>query len=385
MPENEVEMDMLVADVLDLVPNADEIFEEHGVNPREECGTAIYSMDLEHACRDCGIDDADALVWLALADRWTDEVETWTATDSGTARHTHTPYYVRVTRDGDPEAGHLRTLANDGPRLDERDVIDAGFLELVRLGIKPWDDETVRNSVREVDDTIRVDLPVGVAFYRYNGDGYGERDEGDVGAPWSVENHGKGRLWPLLTGERGEYELRADPAETGRDPELEPTALLRTMERFANSGRMIAEQVWDRDYRTEYDWGYGEGTGSATPLAWSMAQFVRLAHGVDAGEPAETPAFVRERFLDRRRHDSDEKPALRVDTNFQGNTVVVSGETTGARVAVTTPVDSAIVDPVDGEFEATLDIGYGENDITVAAASDETLETAATTVTRFTV
>ena len=111
----------------------------------------------------------------------------------------------------------------------------------------------------------------------------------------------------------------------------------------------------------------------------------RLAHGVDAGEPAETPAFVRERFLDRRRHDSDEKPALRVDTNFQGNTVVVSGETTGARVAVTTPVDSAIVDPVDGEFEATLDIGYGENDITVAAASDETLETAATTVTRFTV
>lgn len=62
MPENEVEMDMLVADVLDLVPNAEEIFEEHGVNPREECGTAIYSMDLNHACRDCGIDDADALV-----------------------------------------------------------------------------------------------------------------------------------------------------------------------------------------------------------------------------------------------------------------------------------------------------------------------------------
>lgn len=57
-----MEMDMLVADVLDLVPNAEEIFTEHGVNPREECGTAIYSMDLEHACRDCGIDDADALL-----------------------------------------------------------------------------------------------------------------------------------------------------------------------------------------------------------------------------------------------------------------------------------------------------------------------------------
>ncbi len=329
--------------------------------------------------------DADALVWLALADRWADEVETWTATTTGTDRHTHTPYYVRVTRDGDPDAGHLRTLANNGPRLDERDIIDAGFLDLVRLGIKPWDDETVRNSVREVDDTIRVDLPAGAAFYRYNGDGYGERDEGDVGAPWSVENHGKGRLWPLLTGERGEYELLADAEGTGRGEDLEPAALLRTMQRFANSGRMIPEQVWDRDYRTEYDWEYGEGTGSATPLAWSMAQYVRLAHGIDAGEPVETPTFVRERFLERRLHDSDEKPALRVDTNFQGNTVVVSGETTGERVAVTTPVDSAILTPTDGEFEATLDIGYGENDITVAAANGSDLERAATTVTRFTV
>ncbi|SHH20120.1 glycoside hydrolase family 15 protein [Halobaculum gomorrense] len=358
----------------------------------EEAGYSPSSIAAEIAGLACGGklaletgDDANALVWLAIADRWAAEVEAWTATESGTARHTHTPYYVRVTRDGDPEAGHLRTLANDGPRLDERDIIDAGFLELVRLGIKPWDDEAIRNSVREVDDTIRVDLPAGAAFYRYNGDGYGEREEGDVGAPWSVENHGKGRLWPLLTGERGEYELWADPDETSREAALEPATLLQTMQRLANSGRMIPEQVWDRDYRTKYDWEYGEGTGSATPLAWSMAQFVRLAHGIDADEPVETPAFIRERFLDRRLHDSDEKPALRVDTNFQGNSVVVSGETTGARVAVTTPVDSAVVAVEDGEFETTLDIGYGENDITVAAASVADLERAATTVSRFTV
>ncbi|WP_277555546.1 glycoside hydrolase family 15 protein [Halobaculum limi] len=329
--------------------------------------------------------EADALVWLALADRWVDEVESWTATTTGTDRHEHTPYYVRVTRDGDPDAGHHRTLANNGPRLDERDIIDAGFLDLVRLGIKPWDDETIANSVQEVDDTIRVDLPAGAAFYRYNGDGYGERDAGDMGAPWSVEEHGKGRLWPLLTGERAEYELHAHPELEDRDPALEPTELLWTMQRFANSGRMIAEQVWDRDYRTEYDWGFGEGTGSATPLAWAMAQFVRLAHGIDAGEPVETPTFVRDRFLDRELHDSDNKPALRVDTRFQGNTVVVSGKTTGERVAVTTPVDSAVLTPEDGEYEVTLDIEYGENDITVAAAADTDLESAATTVSRFTV
>ncbi len=325
--------------------------------------------------------DADALVWLAVADRWTNRVDDWTATTTGTEHHTNTPYYVRVTRDGDPDAGHRRTLANGGPQLDERDIIDAGFLDLVRLGIRPWDTETMRNSVEEVDDTIRVDLPAGAAFYRYNGDGYGERENEDMGAPWSVEHPGKGRLWPILTGERAEYELRVD----GSDPELEPERLLSAMQSFANSGRMIAEQVWDREVETDYNWAYGEGTGSATPLAWSMAQYVRLAHGIDAGEPAETPTFVADRYLDEGVQEPDESPALHVDTSFRGDQVVVTGETTGEVVAITTPTDDAFVEVTDGEFEATVDVDYGENDIIVAAASDADLETAGTTLTRFTV
>ena len=327
--------------------------------------------------------ETDALVWLAVADRWANRVADWTATETGTHRHEHTPYYVRVTRDGEPDAGHRRTLANGGPRLDERNVIDAGFLELVRLGIVPWDDEIVRNSVVEVDDTIRVDLPEGAAFYRYNGDGYGEVEQGDMGAPWSPERPGKGRLWPIFTGERGEYELRRPPDE--RDEGARPERALTTMASFANSGRMIAEQVWDREVSTDYDWAYGEGTGSATPLAWSMAQYVRLAHGIDAGEPAEEPAFVAERYRERRLHQPDESPALRVDTDFRGNEVVVSGETTGAVVAVSTPTDGAFVTAEDGTFEATVDIEFGENDIVVAAASDRELTAAGTTVTRFTV
>jgi len=305
--------------------------------------------------------DADALVWLALADRWADGVDDWTATTTGTERHDHTPYYVRVTRDGDPDAGHLRTLANDGPTLDERDVIDAGFLELVRLGIKPADDPVVRNSVRTVDETIRVDAGSAAGFYRYNGDGYGERARGDVGGPWSVEHKGKGRLWPLLTGERGEYELHREA------PELDPADCLRAIQEFANSGRMIAEQVWDRQHATDYDWEFGEGTGSATPLAWSMAQYVRLAHGVGAGEPVETPAFVDERYRERGLHEPDRSPALRVDTEFRGDSLVVSGETTGDRVAVKSPVDQAVVD-VDGTaFETTVTIEPGQNQVLVAA------------------
>jgi len=325
--------------------------------------------------------EADALVWLALADRWTNEVETWTATETGTERHGNTPYYVRVTRDGDPDEGRDRTLANGGPTLDERNVVDAGFLELVRLGIKPPDDPVIRNSLAEVDGTLRVDLPQGAAFYRYNGDGYGERERGDQGGPWTVEAFGKGRLWPLLTGERGEYELLNE----GRtDDALDPRALLRTMARLANSGRMLAEQVWDREYGTEYGWTLGAGTGAATPLAWAMAGYVRLAHGIDAGEPVGTPAFVRERYLDRRVHERERAPALRVDTRFRGDHIVFSGETTGALVAMKTPTDVAIVEPEDGAFERDLEMVYGENTVVVAAASERDLERASTTVRRFT-
>jgi glucan 1,4-alpha-glucosidase len=351
--------------------------------------------------------EADALIWLSLADQWTNKVEDWTATESGTDRHEHTPYYVRVTRDGDPEAGHLRTLANGGPTLDERDVVDAGFLELVRLGIKPPDDPVVRNSLAEVDETIRVDVPTTAAFYRYNGDGYGERARDNKGGPWSIAHEGKGRLWPLLTGERGEYELLADDgtdgepettgavkAEPGAEPgggpateggeRLDPRRLLQTMQRTANSGRMIAEQIWDREYGTEYDWEFGKGTGSATPLAWSMAQYVRLAHGIDAGEPVETPAFVRERYREREIHRQDRGPALRVDTSYEGDRIAVTGETTGEVVAVKTPTDTALVEVEDGRYEARLAIEYGENTVTVAAATDRDFERAGTTVTRLT-
>jgi len=326
--------------------------------------------------------EADALVWVALADHWANNVDAWTATTTGTEQHTNTPYHIRVSRDGDPDAGHLRSLANDGPTLDERNIVDAGFLELVRLGIKPADDAVIRNSLRTVDETIRVDAGSAAGFYRYNGDGYGERARGDVGGPWAAQNRGKGRLWPLLTGERGEYELLTDGSD------LAPKDCLRAMSEFANSGRMIAEQVWDRQHSTDYDWEFGEGTGSATPLAWGMAQYVRLAQGIQAGRPVETPRFVHERYRERALHEPDSSPALRVDTEFRGNSLefrgnslVVSGETTGERVAVKSPVDRAIVSVAETAFETTVAIERGQNQVIVAAGGSD-VETSGTTVRR---
>jgi hypothetical protein len=134
---------------------------------------------------------------------------------------------------------------------------------------------------------------------------------------------------------------------------------------------MIAEQVWDRQHSTDYDWEFGGGTGSATPLAWSMAQYVRLAHGVSAGEPVETPSIVHERYRENKLHEPDRSPALRVNTEFRGDSLLVSGETTGEQVAVKTPVDQTIVG-VDGtEFETTVDIERGQNQVTVAAGGED--------------
>jgi hypothetical protein len=236
----------------------------------------------------------------------------------------------------------------------------------------------IENTLEEVDSTIRVDTPHGPAFYRYNGDGYGERERGEEGAPWSVEAKGKGRLWPIFTGERAEYELLNEDRE---DPDLDPQNMLRTMQRFANSGRMISEQVWDREVPTAYNWSFGEGTGAATPLAWSMAQYVRLAHSIDVGRPVEMPDFIRERYLET---DRPEGPSLRVDTHFEGDHLVISGTTDGDIVSVKTPSETELVDAEDGEFTAKLGIEYGENQVTVAAATSEDLTSAGTTVTRFT-
>ena len=317
--------------------------------------------------------DADALVWTALADEWAANVEAWCATATGGTLHdTPAPYYVRVTRDGDPNAGHRRTLANAGPTLDERDIVDAGFLDLVRLGIRPADDQVVENSVAAVDDAIRVETPVGPGFYRYNGDGYGERGGDEAGAPWTAETGGVGRLWPLLTGERGEYALRTDADE-------DPRELLETLAGFANEGRMLPEQVWDRATETEFGWRFGEGTGSATPLAWAMAGYVRLAHGIDADRPVCVPAAVEERYGEG---GPPEWPDLRVETRFVGGRLVVTGETDAAVVAVRTPADERLVEPDDGRFSVELDVEPGENLLTVAGASSHDVRESGTAVVR---
>jgi len=238
--------------------------------------------------------------------------------------------------------------------------------------VKPADDDVVRNSVSVVDDSIRVDTPYGPAWYRYVGDAYGELARSDPGGPWAGTGDGRGRLWPIFTGERGEYELRAradgPDAFGGTDEDaLEPDALLETMAGFGNSGRMLPEQVWDREHPTNYGWEFGEGTGGH-PLAWSMAGFIRLAHGVEAGEPVETPTVVRDRYVER---DRSATPDLDATAEYVNNHLVVAGETTADVVAVYTPDESALVTVEDGEYEFRLDAALDAKTVVVAAANTD--------------
>jgi glucoamylase len=231
-------------------------------------------------------DQTSAALYLAAADEWARSVERWTATRNG--KHGGGSYYLRLTTDGNPDDGSPLELNNGAGSFDEREVVDAGFLELVRLGVKRADDALVAKSVAVIDKVIRVETPNGASFYRYNHDGYGEMDDG---RPWNFDGKytGQGRLWALLAGERGEYELARG---------LRRSALRRldAMQGFANEGLMIPEQVWDKPHSPRPDLRIGEGTGSATPLAWSMAQFIRLAASIEANRNLLLPDIVAARY-----------------------------------------------------------------------------------------
>lgn len=232
---------------------------------------------------------ADAQRYLKTADDWNAHVEKWMATSTGhlaAAGGDPGAYYIRIDNDMNPDDGYQLDVHNGGGTWDERDVVDAGFLELVRLGIRPAGDPTVIRSLAVVDSAIRIETPNGPAFHRYSHDGYGETF---FGGPWRGE--GIGRLWPIFAGERGEYEIAA-----GHDP----TPYLQAMLHFANAGGMIPEQVWDRAQPTASDFTFGGGTGSATPLAWSMAQFIRLVVCAEEKRLVEQPSIVAERYLRRR-------------------------------------------------------------------------------------
>jgi glucoamylase len=236
-------------------------------------------------------DTASARAYLRAADAWRAHLKRWTATSNGP--YSPKPYFLRISKDGHPNRGTTLSISDSGPSaVDQRKVVDPSFLELVRLGVLPADDSTVRNSIAVVDKELSYGTPRGRFWHRASFDGYGETS---TGAQWTFDNppdsfitHGRG--WPLLNGERGEYQLLAGN-------ERDALANLATIARSANRQFLLPEQVWDqRAPAGRPGAAPGTPTLSATPLAWTHAQYIRLAVDASAGQVLEQPAAVADRY-----------------------------------------------------------------------------------------
>jgi hypothetical protein len=223
-------------------------------------------------------------------------LDDWTYTTTGTFGDHR--YYERIDSNFNPNDTATRCFKSGC--FWERDIVDGGFLELVRLGIRPANHPNVMNSLPELDaiadepNTRKQIAGHGDYWHRYNRDNYGE-DANGIG--WNMEPNRPtttGRPWPLLSGERGEYSLAFD-----RNPATAMPHLHAMANAAGNGSYLIPEQVWDRPGTVAGGIVLepGEHTGSATPLAWATAQYVRLALSIDAAKPVETPAVVARRYL----------------------------------------------------------------------------------------
>jgi glucoamylase len=237
-------------------------------------------------------DSASAQRYLDTADSWRSQVKSWTLTSTGP--YSTDPYFLRLTKDGDPDAGTAYDIGDGGPTgVDQRRVVDPSFLDLVRLGILPPSDPDVVNSLAVVDAQLGVATPRGFFWHRASFDGFGEQLDG---SQWEYDEPAgsrvsRGRAWPLLSGERGEYDVAAGDLRTAR-------TRLTAMTRATGPGGMLPEQVWDLTAPAGRP-GFAPGTPtfSATPLAWSHAQYLRLARNLDAGRLLDQPSVVADRYL----------------------------------------------------------------------------------------
>ena len=228
------------------------------------------------------------------ADFLESHVDPWTVTTRGTLVQGIPRHYVRIrpasVDDPEPEEGpDLGTirLPNLPPGAADvfpaSEIVDTGFLDLVRYGVRRADDPLVLDSVKVTDETLRVTTPFGPVWRRYNHDGYGQRDDGGPYANWGV-----GRAWPLLTGERGHYELAV-----GGDP----GPYLRAMERFATATGLLPEQVWDAEDQPTLHLALGRPTEAATPLVWAHAEYVTLLRSTSDGAVFDRIPEVTDRYI----------------------------------------------------------------------------------------
>jgi glucan 1,4-alpha-glucosidase len=345
-------------------------------------------------------DPSDARVWLATADEYQRSIKGWTVTTNGPL--STSPYFIRLSKTGDPNAAITYNLGNGGPTLDQRSVIDAGFQELVRLGELSPSDPDVANSLQVVDATIARTTPSGTGFLRYNGDGYGDCYEPDpntdcptTGAPWAPSGHGTGHIWPVLSAERGEQELATGSLAAAG-------AQLRTVNQLAGGVGLVPEQDWDFGDVPASPYGSdpttasigfvdGQPDGSAAPLTWGAASDVRLTADLSARRVIEKPSITTQRYVTHTQGHAAltvtapaDNSAATTDVTVTGTatpgaTVDVADVATDANSATTTSTTTAAT---DGSFSVDVALTGGTNVLVVSAtaADGSTAQTTRTVV-----
>ncbi len=233
----------------------------------------------------------DARMIQAVADKWNASIEDWTyARDTSLARELGIDgYYVRIAppvADGEMSLSGRILIKNvaDGWRAATA-IVSPDALALVRFGLRAADDPRILNTVKVIDHLLKVDLPGGPSWRRYNGDGYGEHEDGSA-----FDGTGIGRPWPLLSGERAHYEIAA-----GRLAEAH--FLADTMGRLTSAGGFIPEQVWDAQDIPGRELFRGKPTGSAMPLVWAHAEYIKLRRSLADGVVFDMPKVSYDRYV----------------------------------------------------------------------------------------
>jgi glucoamylase len=228
-----------------------------------------------------------------IADVWEMSIERWMYA-SGTnwcRKYQVHGYYVRISPDGRQEGKHLDglvhvknvTSSDDSRRANH--MVSTGPLALVRFGVRAAGDQRVKDTVTLIDALLKIQTPTGPAWHRYNDDGYGEHRDGSP-----FDGTGIGRGWPLLTGERAHYELAAGHLENA-------TKLQTAMESFANQTGLISEQVWDSPDIPQHELHFGRPSGSAMPLVWAHAEYLKLGRSLGDGRVFDLPPQTVKRYL----------------------------------------------------------------------------------------
>lgn len=242
----------------------------------------LAAADLADGVAESGI----ASYLRETADAWNAGVERWTwVTGTELAQKVGVEgYYVRIappdTADAASPATGFVPIKNRPPGSSHAaasQIVSPDALGLVRLGLRAADDPRIVATAKVIDALLRVELPGGPSWLRYNEDGYGEHEDGRP-----FDGTGVGRPWPLLTGERAHFELAAGRAESAR-------ALLATFESFAGDGGLLPEQVWDGPDLPDRELIRGRPSGSAMPLVWAHAEHVKLLRSLRDGRVFDMP------------------------------------------------------------------------------------------------